>query len=36
MNNIIVREIEKFDNAVIVVVIRKVWIELNVPKVGTA
>ncbi|WP_309640159.1 GNAT family N-acetyltransferase [Flavobacterium sp.] len=36
MNTIVIRPIQKQDNAQIAAVIRKVLIELNVPKVGTA
>ena len=36
MNAIVIRPIQKQDNAEIAAVIRKVLIELNVPKVGTA
>ena len=36
MNAIVIRPIQKQDNAQIAAVIRKVLIELNVPKVGTA
>ncbi len=36
MNAIVIRPIQKHDNAEIAAVIRKVLIELDVPKVGTA
>ena len=36
MSNIIIREITKADNADVARVIRSVFEELNIPKVGTA
>ena len=36
MNTIVIRPIQKQDNLQIAAVIRKVLIDLNVPKVGTA
>ncbi|MET0759615.1 MAG: GNAT family N-acetyltransferase [Flavobacterium sp.] len=36
MKSIIIREIQKADNAAVAEVVRTVLIELNVPKVGTA